>query len=565
MILSRFKTAKNSSISSPKNQSYPLGLKLAVALINLGCCLTAPFWLTNKAEAAEEIFLNYGPLEFSLSLDSLEKYATEGKIEGELNSYAGYLTPEQLEKFKEALTTSFDLSHLAIAQFLYSYQGEKILERVSKVIKTQAHQPGFYAIRAALILAAADRDGGGLSPLNVLKKFPTTGIRIDSQRGLQIIQDLSKLVGKSRETIASVEREAIKESKQITAKEQKSWRNLLRPGYYRYQRQVLTMNDNRRRRRFPVDLYLPQATSSKGNNNQSLPLIVISHGLGSDRSTFKYFAEHLASNGFAVAVPEHPGSSSRQIQALLSGLASDVTPPRELIDRPLDIRFLLDELTRNHGSKLDTNNVGIIGQSFGGYTALALAGAKLNFAELDYSCSNLDDSWNLSLLLQCLALDLPDSQFNLKDERITSVIAINPLTSAIFGQSGFQQIDIPVMLVSGSADPVTPALTEQIRPFTWLDTAEKYLVLLNSGTHFSALSESSGSIPVPPQAIGPSPKVAHNYIKQLGLAFFKTHLLQNPAYPAYLNASYAAKISQDEIPLSLVRSLDEEIVQLDLD
>lgn len=549
-------------MSSSKNQSYPLGFKLAVALINLGCCLTAPYWVTKGAEAADEIFLNYGPLEFSLSLDSLETYATEGKIEGELNSYAGYLTPEQLKTFREALTTSFDLDHLAIAQFLYSYQGEKILERASKVIQTKAYQPGFYAIRAALILAAADREGGGLSPLNILKKFPTTGIRIDSQRGLQIIQDLSKLVGQSRETIASVEKEAIRESQQATARKQNIWRNLLQSGYHSYQKQVLTLNDRRRRRRFPVDLYLPQTTVGQGKN-KGLPLIVISHGLGSDRSTFQYFAQHLASHGFAVAVPEHPGSSSRQIQALLSGFANDVTPPRELIDRPLDISFMLDELTKKYGTQLDTNNVGIIGQSFGGYTALALAGAKLNFAELDYQCSNLDDSWNLSLLLQCLALELPGGKFDLQDERITSAIAINPLTSAIFGRSGFEQIDIPVMLVSGSADPITPALTEQIRPFTWLNTANKYLVLLNSGTHFSTLSESSGSIPVPPQAIGPSPKVAQNYIKQLGLAFFQTYLLQNPAYAAYLNASYAAQISQDEIPLSLVRSLDEEIVKLD--
>lgn len=563
MILSALNTHKNPQKSQFKNQESRLGFNLAVALINLGCCISAPLWFTSKALGAEEIFLNYGPLEFSLSVENLEKYATEGKIEGELNSYTGYLSPEQLEKFQSALTTSADISHLAIAQFLYSYQGEKILERVSKVIKTKAHQPAFYAIRAALILAAADRQSGGLSPLNVLKKFPTSGIRIDSQRGLQIIDDLSKLVKQSGEAIASVEEEAVKESKKTNLSQKTTWRNLLRPGYARYRRQVLTMRDFRRQRRFPVDLYLPQADTSRHNNQKSVPLIVISHGLGSDRTTFNYLAKHLASHGFAVAVPEHPGSSSSQIQALLSGLASDVTPPLELVDRPLDIKFLLDELEQKYGAKLDTQNVGIIGQSFGAYTALALAGAELNFEQLDNNCNDLDDSWNLSLLLQCLALELPGSKFNLQDKRITSAIAINPLTSAVFGEAGLKKIDIPVMLVSGSADPITPAVEEQIRPFTWLDTANKYLLLLKGGTHFSALNESSGSIPVPEQAIGPSPKVAQAYIKQLGLAFFQAHLLQNPDYPAYLSASYAAKISQDEIPLSLVRVLDESNFNLD--
>ena len=562
MILSAFNNFKNSQKSQLKTKNSRLGFNLAVALINLGCCLTTPFWFTDKAEGAEEIFLNYGPLEFSLSIDNLEKYATEGEIEGELNSYTGYLSPEQLEKFQSALTTSVDIGHLAIAQFLYSYQGEKILERVSKIIKTKAHQPGFYAIRAALILAAADRRSGGLTPLNVLKKFPTQGIRIDSQRGLQIIDDLSKIVRQSGKAIAAVEQEAAQESEKTNLNPNKTWRNLLRPGDFQYRRQILTMSDFRRQRRFPVDFYIPQVNSQR-SKNQSLPLIIISHGLGSDRTTFNYLAEYLASQGFAVAVPEHPGSSSSQIEALLSGLASDVTPPRELVDRPLDIKFLLDELEQKYGAKLDTQNVGIVGQSFGAYTALALAGAEFNFEKLDNDCNDLDDSWNLSLLLQCLALELPGSKFSLQDERITGAIAINPLTSAIFGEFGLKQIDTPVMLVSGSADPVTPAVEEQIRPFTWLGTANKYLVLLKGGTHFSALNESSGSIPVPEQAIGPSPKVAQGYIKQLSLAFFQTYVLQNPAYSDYLNASYAAKISRDEIPLSLVKSLDESILNLD--
>jgi predicted dienelactone hydrolase len=91
-----------------------------------------------------------------------------------------------------------------------------------------------------------------------------------------------------------------------------------------------------------------------------------------------------------VAVSEHPGSDAKQLQALLSGRADEVTSPREFIDRPLDVKYLLDELTRLSQSepgfqeRLNLQQVGVIGQSFGGYTVLALAGAKLNF-QFDYS------------------------------------------------------------------------------------------------------------------------------------------------------------------------------------
>ncbi|WP_081942846.1 alpha/beta hydrolase [Myxosarcina sp. GI1] len=524
-----------------------LGFKLAVAIINLGCCLGIPALPASKAISAENIYLDYGPLEFSLSVKSLEIYAKEGKIESDFNTFAGYLQPAQLEQLKTALSTKADLSPLAIAQFLYSYQGEKILERIGRVIKTSARQPGFYALRSALILAAAD-EREGLTLLNVLKKYPTQGIRIDSNQGFAIVGSISEIIQKSERAFAAVEREASAERNENLAAS-----NLLpiSSNDFSYRQQLLTLRDRQRKRTFPVDLYLPQTEGKT-------PLIVISHGLGSDRTTFAYLAKYLAARGFAVAVPEHPGSNSSQIQDLLEGFANDVTPPRELVDRPLDIKFLLDELEANYSQQLNTQQVGIIGQSFGAYTALALAGAELNFDNLRSECSNLEDTFNISLLLQCLALELPRREYQLRDRRIVAAIAINPLVSAVFGQAGMSEIEIPVMLMSGSADPVTPALAEQIMPFTWLTTEQKYLALLKGGTHFSVLNESSGSIPVPQRAIGPSPRIAQNYLKQLSLAFFKTYISERQDFRAYLSANYAARISRQEFPISLVRSLNRE-------
>lgn len=526
-------------------------------------------WGIKPARGAENIILNYGALEFSVSVDSLETFAKTGTLSGALKSYADFLTPEQLEQLQVGLITDADFSHLAIAQFLYSYQGEKILERASRVIKTQARQPGFYAMRSALILAAADRENGGLNPLNILKKFPTKTLRIDSSQGFELFKDLSRVVQKNSQAIAAVEQAASTEK--LTETElvpQERDLNLLFSGGIPYRKESLIMRDNQqeypsgkqRNRVFPTDLYLPKTSRS----GALLPLIVISHGLGSDLTTFDYLAKHLVSQGFAVAVPEHPGSSASQIESLLTGLVSDVTPPEELIDRPLDIKFLLDRIAENYGDRIDTNNVGAIGQSFGAYTTLALAGAPLNWDTLATDCDDIQNSWNLSLLIQCLAWQIPveDTAIELKDERVTAAIAINPLTSSIFGQESLSKIDIPLMIVSGSADPVTPALPEQIVPFTWLTTSAKYLALLKGGTHFSTLNESAGSIPIPETAIGPDPEIAQAYIKQLGLAFFGTYIQKQPKYASYLNSEYARAIGKPEMPLSLIRNLDPQSLKL---
>lgn len=546
-----------------------LTARLGIALLNVGLLL-APVVMPHPVQGAERIYIPFGPMEFSLPIASLERYAKEGKIDQELAVYAGYLDQKQLEQFRQVLTTRVDVTPLAISQFLYSPQGEVILERLGEIIETKARQPGFYAIRAALIKAAAAPDG--LTLLNVLREFPTYGIRINSARGFQVIDQLSNVIRETDRAIAAVEQQAIAEAAAEKPVQppaplfaQAGGRfsqlpDLRQPGPVKYSKQSLMLNDISRNRTLPVDLYLPTPPSPpllRGGTGGSAPVIVISHGLGSDRMTFVYLATHLASYGFAVAVPEHPGSNAEQVQALINGLASEVTAPAELIDRPLDIKFLLDELGRSFGGQLNLQQVGVLGQSFGGYTALALVGAKINFEQLQKDCDPSNDSLNLSLLLQCRALALPLIPYELQDERVKGAIAINPVGSTIFGQSQISQIKVPLMLVAGSDDTVAPALSEQIQPFTWLTTPNKYLVLLKGGTHFSTLAESSGGVPVPPEAIGPGPDVAQNYMKALSLAFFQTYIANNPEYEVYLSASYAQFISQYPLPLSLVQSLTE--------
>jgi predicted dienelactone hydrolase len=517
--------------------------KLGLLALNLGLCLApAP------ALSAERILLNISVLEFSLSVESLETFAEEGKVEGNLELFADFLTPQQLEEFQTLLTTSADLSPVAVAQFLYSPQGELILEQAGELIKTQAGQSGFYALRAAFIKAAADEEG--LTPLNVIKQFPVEGIRINSARGFEIINQLNSVIQQTQQVTTLVQQQFLSEiTAAVPVAEFSELENLTESGPVPFRQETFQINDDRRNRSFPVDLYFPQTPGQAS-------LIVISHGLGSDRSTFAYLARHLASYGFAVAVPEHPGSNAEQIGALIRGVAQQVTPPRELVDRPLDISFLLDVLEDSiYAPQIRLQDVGVLGQSFGAYTALALAGADINFENLTQECQQFQSSFNISFLLQCEALKLPPVNYNLQDSRVGGVIAINPLTSAIFGKSELADIDIPVMLISGSADTVTPALQEQIIPFTWLDVPEKYLVLIEGATHFSTLAEDAGSVPIPAAVLGTEGETAQQYVEVLATAFFKTYVAENLQYLPYLSSPYIQVLSQEELPLFLVESL----------
>jgi predicted dienelactone hydrolase len=524
-------------------------LGLAIGSLNV--------WLLsalNPVSAAEQIRLSYGIFERTVSIDALETYAKTGEISQELSSYTENLTPIQLAQFRQILTNRIPLTSVEVSQFLYSPIGQRLLNRLAAIIETDADESGFYGIRAALILAAADPDG--LTLLNILRKFPLPELEVDLARGQGIAQAIEIFVSQTNQAVAQINQQAAATPEPLPSL---ATTDLQQSGPARWQQETIVLEDQSRDRIIPVDLYLPLTTTSRPAPH---PVIVISHGLGSDRTSFAYLAQHLASYGFVVAVPEHPGSSAAQLQALLAGSANQVTLPSEFIDRPLDISYLLDELSHlanrdpTWQGRLNLEQVGVIGQSFGGYTALALAGAPLQLEQLETDCQNLEDSLNASLLLQCVALGLPRTQYDLSDPRIKAAIAINPVDSSILGEVGLSQIDIPVMIVSGSDDTIAPALSEQIQPFSWLTTPNKYLLLINNATHFSAISESPNAvIRVPQQVIGPRPSVVRNYMQAFSVAFAKNHVANQPEYSSYLSNAYAEAIDETPLELSLVQSL----------
>ncbi len=510
------------------------------------------------AVAAERIYASYAALERSISVAALETYAKKGKLDDDLAVYARYLNRQQRAQLRRVLLNRVELSPVAVSQFLYTPSGETLLNRLGQVIQTESRQPGFYALRAALILAASDPEG--LTLLNVLRKFPTRSIRINLQRSLQIAEELERVINQTNRAIALVNQQSAATAATQSPVDFSQLPDLQRRGTFTWNKQTLTLYDRRRARPILTDIYLPSTKAPAR-------VIVISHGLGSDRSSFEYLATHLASYGFAVAVPEHPGSNAQQLRSLMAGRANEVTGPNEFINRAWDVKYLLDDLERRGNSdpafQLNLQQVGVIGQSLGGYTALALVGASLNFKQLQKDCSALNYSWNVSLLLQCRALELPSKEYNLRDQRVLAAIAINPITSSVFGEAGLSQIQVPVMVVSSSADKIAPALSEQILPFTWLTTPEKYLVLLQGGTHFSTIGETTSEEPVaiPNQVIGPNPIIARRYMKALSVAFSQTYVTRAPQYRPYLSASYTQAISQAPITITLVQSLPTKLVQ----
>lgn len=511
-------------------------------------------------QGAERIEFFVGPFEPVIYVEDLETFAQEGTIPERLAFVTDRFEQAQLESVRTLLNTSFDLDLMAVSQFTYGSAGEDLLQRVGQIVLTDTFGNGFQALRASLILAAASDDC--CTFLDLLKQYPLETIQLDLGLTLQIIEENQRIFQLRDEVVAGVREIALE---QVEASGIVSLPEFMphQPGPHRWQRETFTFQNPGRPEPSTADLYRPRLATTVP---AAVPVVVISHGLASDRQTFAYLAEHLVSHGYGVVVLEHVESSAERFERFLQGLEGPPTPT-ELLNRPRDITAVLDTLEQRATTEpelqaLDLDAVGVLGQSLGGYTVLAAAGAKLNRDELAQQClATLAErpSVNLSFLVQCRILELPEGMsLAVQDDRVQAVLAINPVTSSLFGQAGLSQLQVPVLVIGASDDYFAPIVPEQIIPFTWFTHEESHLAILEQGTHFSFLGfTGEGALPVPESFIGPDPEQARPPLQGLSLAFFNYYLLDRPEDAVFLTQTYLNTLEPGPFQFDIIQNFFE--------
>jgi predicted dienelactone hydrolase len=111
------------------------------------------------------------------------------------------------------------------------------------------------------------------------------------------------------------------------------------------------------------------------------PVILFSHGSCGLPGQSPFYVETLASWGFVVAAPPHPGNQT--VDPECSGGRREDAIADSYANRVADIRFVLDQLvaaSQDAASpffrRIDPRRVGVSGHSFGGQTTLRVAAAE---------------------------------------------------------------------------------------------------------------------------------------------------------------------------------------------
>ncbi|MDJ0680062.1 MAG: alpha/beta hydrolase [Xenococcaceae cyanobacterium MO_167.B52] len=535
-----------------------------VKYIGLAAITVASMAMPVKAQ--KTLYFVFPPFKESLKVESLETFAQDGTVNQDLGFYLKLAKADEQarSKFREALNKQAPVEPLLVARFFKSEIGGAILDLVGNFIQIEGGRNGKLALRGALVTAAFDEEG--LSLINFFRQLPTN-IQFDLSKMLEFA-NLTKIAVKatkvfSQEVIPNLSATEAARAKPV------DFSNLLdlrqRGSYGVEKKRWLLTDQDRDSRKFYVDIYKPQEWRAG-----KTPVVIISHGLISKPEDFEEDAKHLASHGYVVALPQHIGSDEQQLQAFLTGKSREIFLVDEFINRPLDISYVIDQLEmvnlEQFEGRLALDRVGVFGHSFGGYTALSVAGATIDFDYLEQECTNLITRINTALRLQCRALNLERKDYNFRDERVVAVLGHNPVNRSIFGPDGLGKIEIPVLIGAGSYDPATPFVFEQLSSFTWLNSSNKYLAMQEGQAHVD-VSGIDGGISEVIESVEklslPETKLLSDYSNATTLLFFENYVANNEDYLPFIQSSYLEYLSQgQEFKTYLIsRASSEQLVE----
>ncbi|MGD1854615.1 MAG: alpha/beta fold hydrolase [Leptolyngbyaceae cyanobacterium] len=451
--------------------------------------------------------------------------------------------PQAQTHCQEVLQTQVRLDAQTLQRFLQTDIGEFLLQRLEQLIQLPHDAAG----RQALVQKITRADQ--LSIMSLLYQIAGS-LRTD--RLLETAKQIDLLLHTTDELLSLLT--ALMQQESLGQPVPAADPRLSGPSGIR--QQVLSLQ-RRFTQPFKVVLYEPV-----GERLSPVPVVVISHGLAANPQTMNHYAKHLVSHGYLVAVPQHPGSDTHQIRNLLAGTVDEIFSLQEFFDRPQDISALLDKLERlnerDYDGQLNLADIGILGESFGGYTALALAGATIDFEGLAQRCDRLSESLNVSLLLQCRALSLPTKDTRLQDPRIKAIFTIDPIGSGLFGPEGLAAVSIPTVIATGSRDKTAPMALEPMELFPHLASPERFLAVIRGKSHVHDMRTLLSSLKLAEQiellSFKLSPPIIDSYLCGLSVLFFDRYLKtsQTLATDAVSLPAYAQAISQPPYDLSVI-------------
>jgi predicted dienelactone hydrolase len=259
-------------------------------------------------------------------------------------------------------------------------------------------------------------------------------------------------------------------------------------------------------------------------------LILLSHGISGTELGHSALAQGLARNGYLVAALRHPGDNYQDRSLLEKG------PERYFDERPRQASRVIDAILADPAwkARIATDSqgplVGALGHSAGGYTVLALAGARPDLSRMRQHClaEAAEDPIFCSLGRSGEATPpSPVATPSLKDERVRAIVAMAPTGVQLTAES-LATVRSATMIYEAELDRFLVPRFHAEWVAKNLPTANLHRV--PNAWHFAFMDTPSMSIPSHDGDVGANPPGFDReaFLKQLAVeitAFFDKTLL----------------------------------------
>ena len=269
------------------------------------------------------------------------------------------------------------------------------------------------------------------------------------------------------------------------------------------------------------------------------PVIVFSHGNGGIAYQSVFLTEHLASHGYVVISADHPGNTLFDYKP--TSFATGI------FTRPRDVTALLDETERmntradsDFRGQLDMNRVGITGHSFGGYTALASAGAEINISSATMRCRVSGDVDACRFVAEANKWGPSDEGFiDLSDARIDTAVPLAPWAWEPFKAEGLAKLTVPMQVQGGGLDDTCPMDSQVVPVYDHVSGPRAMLEVYDAGHYawsdFCELEPDFKECSLPYIDV----QLVHDLINTWVTSHFKVYLEEDSRYEVYLGDAQA--------------------------
>jgi len=428
-------------------------------------------FLTNiSIKAAERVNIKFEEMEIPLTIEQLSKLETYKDNSTELIDWLSkYKFIKYLELSKFLKFPVFKDQGLN-RELLRSWVGRKILSELSKTIIVPDDNDGIEVFNTIEKLL---EDKEKISTLDIIQAIPSEEIILDVDNLIMIITSWKKELLLQQNLTTKLN--SLKKTKYDF---KKGKTNNFKLELVKQNKKVYSSH---RLEPLEIELWKSKITSPEKE------LIIFMPGLGGDIENFKWIGKELTNRGWPVIFLDHSGSNSDTFMEVLEG--KEVIPGSAdfFLYRLKDLDSVL-KAHRNGNFGLANDSYILMGHSLGTFIALLYEGNK-TINGLEKRClSALKDLavTNLSKLLQCQLSEIPLVE-KYKYKKASAIIGFNAFGSLIWPKEKSSGIDVPILLIGGTYDLITPIIGEQFQVFLSSKNPLSRFLVIEGASHFSPI------------------------------------------------------------------------------